>query len=190
MNKVPAIIESLCYLLSKLKQADKIYLVKLMYLADKYHLMNYGRTITDDDFDAFEHGPAGSRTMDTLEFDPWVLGKDDLNLAEKLFCQGTGHKYLAGKECSTHEIEMLSESDIEALDFVIANFGKMETWEVVNYTHTLQEWKQYEARFKKRLIKIAPIQIEEVLLSPNDQYFCVPKEHIEKSRELLTGTFD
>lgn len=182
-------IEALCYLLSKLQKADKIHLVKLMYLADKYHLMNYGRTITNDEFKAFENGPAGSRTMDVLDFDPFVLGKD-IGLAKKLFQRGEGHEYLPGEKCLTHENEMLSESDIEALDFAVANFGKMNKWEVVDYTHTLQEWKQYESSFKKHLTKREPIKTEEVLLSPNDKYFHVQKEHIEQSLEILTGTFD
>ena len=183
------IIEALCYLLSKLQKADKIHLVKLMYLADKYHLMNYGRTITNDKFDAFENGPGGSRTIDTLEFDPLILGKD-LSLAKKLFCKGKGHEYLPGKGCLTHEFEMLSESDIEALDFVIVNFGRMGKWRVVNYTHTLQEWKQYKDLFEKRLTSVEPIRTEDVLLSPNDEYFHVPEEHIKQSLAILTGTFD
>lgn len=189
MNKIAATIEALCYLLSKLKQADKIHLVKLMYLADKYHLMNYGRTITNDEFKAFDNGPAGSRTIDVLEFDAFVLGKD-ISLAKKLFQKGEGYTYLPGKGCLTHEIEMLSESDIEALDFVIANFGKMNQWDVVKYTHTLQEWKQYEARFRDHLTKRESIKTEDVLLCPNDEYFHVSKKHIEQSLEMLTGTFD
>jgi hypothetical protein len=183
------IIEAICYVLSKLKRADKIHLVKLIYLADKYHLMNYGRTITDDDFKAFSHGPAGSRTLDVLDFNTFVLGKDDLELAKKLFQQGEGYEYFPGEECLTHQIEMLSESDIEALDFAINNFGR-DKWETTNYTHELPEWKQYEDRFKRCLTKREPIKTEELLWSPNDKFFHVPEEHIKQSREILIGTSD
>jgi hypothetical protein len=151
--------------------------------------MNYGRTITDDDFKAFEHGPGGSRTIDVLEFDPFVLG-EDIELAKKLFQQGEGHKYLPGKGCLTHQIDMLSESDIEALDFAITNFGNMDKWQARDYTHTLPEWKQYEHLFEKHLTKREPIKTEELLLNPNDKFFHIPKEHIEQSREILTGTSD
>ena len=182
------IIEAIYYVLCKLQKVDKIHLVKLIYLADKYHLMNYGRTITDDDFKAFEHGPGGSHTMDVLEFDPFILG-EDIELARKLFQQGEGHEYLPGEGCLTHQIEMLSESDIEALDFAITNFGS-DKWQATDYTHTLPEWKQYEDLFKKHLIKRMSIKTEELLLSPNDKFFNIPQEHIEQSREILTGTFD
>jgi uncharacterized phage-associated protein len=183
------IIEAICYVLCRLKKVDKIHLVKLLYLADKYHLMNYGRTITDDDFMAFEHGPAGSRAIDILEFDSFVLG-EDIELAKELFQQGEGHEYLPGERCLIHQIEMLSESDIEALDFAITNFGSMDKWQATDYTHELPEWKQYEHLFKKRLTKRMSLRTEELLLSPDDRFFNTPKEHIEQSREILTGTSD
>jgi len=189
MNKIPATIEALCYLLSKLGKADKIFLVKLMYLADKYHLMNYGRTITNDEFLAFENGPAGSRTTDILEFDPYVLGKN-LFLAKSLIKKGEGHQYLPGSKCRDHEIEMLSRSDIEALDFVIAKFGKMNQWDLVDYTHTFHEWKQYEDKFKRHITRRERISTEEVLSNPKDEYFNVSEEHLQECREILTGTFD
>lgn len=189
MNKIPATIEALCYLLSKLEAADKIFLVKLMYLADKYHLMNYGRTITNDEFFAFENGPAGSRTTDVLEFDPYVLGSC-ITMAKDLIRKGDGHQYLPGSKCESHEAEMLSESDIEALDFVLEKFGKMNQWDLVDYTHTFREWKQYEDRFKRHETRRESISTEDVLSNPGDDYFDVPDEHLAESREMLTGTFD
>lgn len=179
------IIEAICYVLSKLQKVDKIHLVKLIYLADKYHLMNYGRTITDDDFMAFSHGPGGSRTVDVLEFDTYVLGKD-IELAKKLFQQGEGYEYLPGEACPIEQFDMLSESDIEALDFAITNFGK-DKWETTNYTHMLPEWKQYEELFNKHLTKREPIKTEQLLWSPNDKFFHVPDEHIKQSRKILIG---
>lgn len=189
MNRVPVIIEAICYLLVKLKRADKIHLVKLMYLADKYHLMYYGRTVTGDNFVALEHGPAGSRTMDVLEFDGYVLG-NHLNQAKRLFKKGDGHEYLPGGKCPTDQLEMLSDSDIEALDFATNNFGRMNKWDVVDYTHTLPEWKKFEKLFKNNKTRQESIAAKEVLLNPNDRYFSIPKEHIEESCKILTGAFD
>ena len=189
MNKVPVIIEALCYLLVKLKKIDKIHLVKLMYLADKYHLMNYGRTISGDDFVAFKNGPAGSKTVDILEFDSYVLDKE-LERAKQMFKKGKGHQYLPGEKCSLDQLEMLSETDLEALDFAITNFGTMDKWDVVKYTHKLQEWKQFEDLFKKHQTTKESIKVEQVLYSPNDKYFSVTKDHLEESLQILTGTFD
>ncbi|TFH27034.1 MAG: DUF4065 domain-containing protein, partial [Promethearchaeota archaeon] len=162
MNRVPVIIEGLCYILSRLHRLDKIHLVKLMYLADKYHLMNYGRTISGDDFIALPHGPAGSRTMDVLEFDGYILG-EYADKATELLVQGEGYEYLPGKKCSTDQLEMLSISDIESLDFAIDNFGTMDKWDVVHYTHSLPEWKRFEPLFNKGMTKRESIRITEVL---------------------------
>src|SRR4051812_34811550 len=37
-------------------------LLKLMFLADKYHLVRYGRPITGDRYEAMNHGPVPSWT--------------------------------------------------------------------------------------------------------------------------------
>jgi hypothetical protein len=189
MNKITAIIESLCYLLVKLKKADKIHLIKLMYLADKYHLMNYGRTITGDEYFAFPKGPGGSKTMDVLNFKKNVL-KDQMNFAVKHFKKGKGYEYLPGEDCSIDQIEMLSESDIESLDFALYNFGMMDKWNAVDYTHTLPEWKKFEKLLKSGRTRKELIETTEVLSATNDKYFTVSKEHLEDSKKILTGTFD
>jgi len=160
-----------------------------MYLADKYHLMHYGRTITGDNFIALENGPAGSRTMDVLEFDRTVLGKYR-EYAKNLFVHGEGYEYLPSRECSIDRLEWISESDIEALEFSFTNFGTMNQWDVVEYTHRLPEWKQFEYFFKNKTTKQEQIKTSEVLSETNDKYFSVSKDHIAESRKILIGTFD
>lgn len=187
MNRIPVIIESLCYLLSKLGNVDKIHLVKLMYLADRYHLMNYGRTISDDEFIALSNGPAGSKTMDVLEFDGYVLG-NHLGMAKSLLKQGEGYQYLPRKKCEPDSLQMLSESDIEALDFVVDHFGTMDKWDVVDYTHKLPEWKQYKHLFESGKTKRESIKTDELLWIVIDKHFSVSEEHVQGSLEILTGT--
>jgi hypothetical protein len=189
MSRIAAIVESLCYLLNKLKKADKIHLVKLMYLADKHHLMNYGRTITGDEYFAFPHGPGGSKTMDVLNFKKNVL-KDLMPFAMQLLKKGKGFEYLPGENCAIDQLEMLSESDIEALDFALDNFGKIDKWNAVDYTHTLSEWKKFEVLLKSGRTKKEAINIVDVLSPTNDKYFTVSKEHLEESYKIITGTFD
>lgn len=189
MNKVPVIIDALCYALTKLHKIDKIHLVKIMYLADKYHIMNYGRTISRDDFFALQNGPAGSYTMDVLEFDSYVLG-EYMEHAKDLIETSGELEYKPSDKCLIDDFGMISESDIEALDFAIENFGNMDKWDVVNYTHKLEEWKQFEHLFRNKKTKRESIKITDLLLSPNDKYFSIPEEHIEESRQIATGSID
>jgi len=187
MNRVPVIIDSLCYLLSKLRRLDKIHLIKLMYLADRYHLMSYGRTVSGDVFVALSHGPVGSQTMDILEFDEYVL-KEYLPKARKSFQKGAGFEYVSGDECDTNALDMLSETDIEALDFVITHFGCMDKWKVVDYTHELPEWKRYKDLFNSGKTKREPIRTDELLWMVTDDYFSVSEDHVKESLGILTGT--
>jgi uncharacterized phage-associated protein len=189
MDNVPVIIDSLCYLLSKLKRLDKIHLIKLMYLADRYHLMNYGRTISGDTYVALEHGPIGSQTMDVLEFDEYVL-REYLPKAKESFQKGEGFEYVPGNRCTTDALDMLSESDIDALNFVITHFGNMDKWKVVDYTHELPEWKRYKDLFESGKTKREPIRIDELLWMITDDHFSVPEDHVRESLSILTGTDD
>jgi len=186
MNKVPVIIEALCYIINKLHKLDKIHIVKMMYLADKYHLMNYGRTISGDDFFALPDGPAGSRTMDILGFDPYVLN-EYTKQAMDFIKTSDGKEYFLNDKYLKTDVEMLSESDIESLDFTINNFGKMD---VVNYTHNLAEWKQFEHLFNTKKTKREAIKITDLLLNPNDQYFSISEDHLKESHQIATGSFE
>ena len=49
--------------------ADKYATLKILYFAEKKHLANYGRLITDDKFAALKFGPVPSSSYDILEGD-------------------------------------------------------------------------------------------------------------------------
>jgi len=48
-EKVKVTAEAMAYLLKKGGEMDAVKLTQLMYLADKYSLTHYGRTITTND---------------------------------------------------------------------------------------------------------------------------------------------
>src|SRR6187549_461447 len=59
--------EALAYLAWKSPGGlDKYRACKLLFLADKYHLVKYGRTITGDVYYALPLGPAPTRTLNIL----------------------------------------------------------------------------------------------------------------------------
>jgi hypothetical protein len=83
---IPAtIIETLYYILHKIGEADRVKLTKLIYLADKYHLIRYGRTITNDDYYAMKYGPAGTTLKDILSFDRYTHQYPEWNQYKDLF---------------------------------------------------------------------------------------------------------
>jgi uncharacterized phage-associated protein len=183
-------IETIFYLLKKIGPADKIKIIKLVYLADKYHLLRYGRTVTGDDYYAMEHGPVGSTIKDVLSFNDLCLNEDERSYLETLIERGGSVDWFTPKDGAVCHFEMLSETDKEALDFVIDTFAAIGHWDLRDYTHQYPEWKQHEDLLKNRRAKRILIKTEELLsLLPNDK-IAVPKEHVEDSKKILLGNYD
>ncbi len=189
MIETATIIEALHYILKKIKKADKIKLVKLVYLADKYHLIRYGRTITNDDYYAMEHGPVGMTVKDVLSLDPFNLSHNGFKYASKLLSKVDENKFTANTDIRV-SFDMLSDSDKEALDFVVEKFGKMGKWKLRDYTHRYPEWLQYEDLFNNKLSKRERISTKELLSTIKDDPLKMPSRLIKESEKVLTGKFD
>lgn len=189
MIETATIIEALYYLLKKLKKADKIKLVKLIYLADKYHLIRYGRTITNDDYYAMEHGPVGATVKDVLSLDQFSLSKNGYKYASTLLKKVDDNHFIASLDAEV-TFDMLSESDKEALDFVIDKFGRMGQWKLRDYTHKYPEWYQYEGLFKNKLTRRERIETKELLSTIKNDPLRMPPKHVKESEKILTGKFD
>jgi uncharacterized phage-associated protein len=124
-------LEAASYLLQKLGgRTEYIKLIKLLYLSDRALLQKHGRTITGDRMYALPNGPILSRTLDRLK------GEDD-----------SWNQYLTNpsqydvKLANAVPLAALSQADCVALDTVFDEHGNKSWEELVEYTHTLPEWK-------------------------------------------------
>src|SRR5574337_40126 len=93
--------------------ADLYSVMKMLYLADKVHLENYGRTIAGDVYVAMEKGPVPDRAYNLCKF---VRGDRDhfdaLPEARQLFqMRGYAFELLVDPD-----LDELSRSDLSALD--------------------------------------------------------------------------
>jgi uncharacterized phage-associated protein len=190
MTETTKIIQALCYFLTKIKSADKLTLVKLLFLADKYHLIRYGRTITNDEYWAMSYGPVGTAAKDILSLDNDFLDEREYEYAKKKLKKVGKHIFEKGSSCDSDEFNMLSETDIEALDFILEKFGKMSEKDLIKYTHKYPEWKQYKNLFKRNETKRERIETAELLSVLKDDCLAMPPDHIERSSRILTGTYD
>ncbi|MDZ7696052.1 MAG: Panacea domain-containing protein [Deltaproteobacteria bacterium] len=186
------IIQALCFLLNDIpeNQADKIKLVKLLFLSDKCHLIRYGRTISDDDFWVMPRGVVGSVTKDVLEFDENNENYPDdpeYEYARKMLQKVGDHSYRANYACDIDNVDQLSETDIEALRLIAKHFGHLSGWDLVRLTHRYPEWEQYKELFESGEIKREKLDTEELLSAFPDGPFSMPNEHVEESRDILSG---
>jgi uncharacterized phage-associated protein len=104
-------IETVLYVARKAPIPDRFHVCKIIYFADKYHLTNYGRFIFGDHYAAMKNGPVPSGAYDIIKAagDGKIpeLRTDDLDV-------------IALRDA---DAGVFSESDMEALDNSIAQYG-------------------------------------------------------------------
>ena len=112
---------------------------KLLWLADRYHLRHYGRTVSGDEYYALPHGPVPMDAMNVVEGKPTRLvdGTDGVAYIRK-------SKRYNITSLEAPRLEVFSVSDLEALDLVIKTYGGKSWYELSDMSHTFPEWKAYE----------------------------------------------
>jgi uncharacterized phage-associated protein len=125
-------------------QINKMKALKLVFFADRYHLRKYGRLITNDNYVAMQQGPVPSATKDIAE------ANDYLDDATKSYSQEFVRPSGNWKLKSVNEVDesILSESDLEALQFAWDTFGHLTQFQLRDVTHSYPEW----ARLKDILV--------------------------------------
>jgi len=107
---------------------NKVKLVKLLFWADKEHLIRYGRPIVGGQYYAMPHGPASSELLNHINeatqegLCPFVL-KNNLVLSQM-----------------DADKDELSESDVEVLDAINKQYGRFSWWDLRNLSHLLTEY--------------------------------------------------
>lgn len=173
------IIESVVYLL-KLANGllDKYHLIKFLFLADKVHLIEYGRTITQDRYLAMEYGPVGSLVKDILECKstfPCV----NKNLFTSLISVNIDG-YSLKSALPDYPFRTLSESEKKVLSKIYDKFHDWNFERLLVLTHELPEWKRHSKLLKTR--ESVPIKTSELIDSP---IFETSKERIQLCKEVF-----
>lgn len=131
-----------------LPEFDKYKIVKLLFLADKYHLVKFARPITGDRYCALEYGPVGSQSLDLLTwFTNFKRGTPDTEdhriyqMAEALDLDFK-FRYPRFSNRSAPEVSYLSKSDLIALDFAIKRFGHLDFDGLKSITHLMYAYRR------------------------------------------------
>ncbi|HEY5791796.1 MAG TPA: hypothetical protein VIS74_00765, partial [Chthoniobacterales bacterium] len=93
--------------------------------------------------------------------------------------------------CAELDLEVLSETDQEALEFAWNQFGNIEKFQLADLTHRYPEWKRHEAALIAKSVSRVPMAYEDFLLDPEENLEpCHPLSEEEKQdrRELLRET--
>lgn len=147
-------------------------LIKLLYLSDRESLAQHGMPISYDNPMSMDYGPMLSQTLDlingfkgesdTAKWDEWINNRKDSNVSvARLF--------------EREDLDELSDFDLEAIESTWHKFGKLDQWELVEYTHKYcPEWKdpkgsRYPIKDSEILIALGIPESEAIGLSEDIQ---------------------
>jgi uncharacterized phage-associated protein len=158
----PRSLAVITYIASKnVPELTTYKILKLIFLADKFHLVQHGRTITGDKYSALPDGPVPSRLYDF--FKKQVLknpfSSEGRQLRANLEIDKTG-TYPRFKAKAAPDMDELSSTDVDAIDFAIKKFGAFSYGELKDLTHEMaafeKAWKS-----KKPQAEMAPMKFED-----------------------------
>lgn len=128
---------AMLYVINKVGSIDTLHLFKILYFADREHLVRYGRHIINDDFKAIEMGPIPSCIYSAIKV---VQGKNKAekysHLEELFNCIEIGdrlHYVIKAKE--KPDMDELSASDIKCLDDSFEENRLIDTYDLSQKSH-------------------------------------------------------
>lgn len=156
---------------------------KLLYFADKAHLLRYGRPILGDNYFGMDHGPVPEKAYDVIKaaltktprLEPHLAAYLDVDTAAKYPC-------FVGKR--SPDLDVLSESDVEILEEVVSTYGKMTPWALRDLTHQQPEVKESDAKLATSNKRSVPIPYDRFFDAERDKSIKASVESAQSDRDF------
>lgn len=143
------------------KDLDTLKAVKLLYFADRQHLLKYGRPILGDDYYCMKNGPiptnALSQIQDALSSNP--TGDHD-PLFDEFLSVDTTCQYPRFTPKREPDLDVFSASDVEVLEEVLETYGSKSAWSLRDLTHHDECVKRADAERLSRSVGSVRIPFE------------------------------
>lgn len=112
-------------------------LLKLLYLADRAALLQWGRPISTDRYVSMDHGPVLSVTLNLINGGYADFGaKWDQAISTK-----DGAEVELRNPTADFTANELSQAEEDLLCRTFGEYGSWNRWKIVEYLHTLPEWQ-------------------------------------------------
>jgi len=164
---------------STTQKVDKLKLMKLIWLADRFHLRKYGRPVIGDIYWAMRLGPVPGAVKD-------IVDSSGFPSIEKQYSE----QYIKKVDDNTigsiaeSDLRVFSETDIEALEFSLKHFGNRQPGGLVNLSHKYPEWKKFELSLKSGQVSRELMDYGDFFEDPAD----LPHDLFEQDKGLLEDT--
>ena len=144
---IEKLVQALAFFATRgIRDLDKMKAAKLLFHADKYHLLKYGRPVIGDQYACMRYGPVPSASLnvmnDVLARDPHFppVGKDAFDeyvtIERSLF-----RKYPVFRAKKEPDFDVFSDSDLEALQYACDTQGSKSSWKLSEESHDEPAWK-------------------------------------------------
>lgn len=140
------LVQALAYFAGQgIADLDKMKAAKLLFHADKYHLLTYGRPVLGDAYACMEYGPVPSTSLNVLS-DVIANDPDYPPVAKPLFdayiaVEKTERKYPVFHAKQAADLDVFSDSDVEALDHSMREHGSKSAWQLSEESHDEPAWR-------------------------------------------------
>lgn len=132
-----------------LKEGGKINrmkAVKLVWLADRLHLRQHYRLITEDVYYALPKGPVPSNTLNLLK-DGRGLTEEQVEYSKVILSKDGLYNYVSKEPVYK---KVFSATDCEAMEAVYEGFGNLDQYQLSELSHSYPEWLRHEAPLKSK----------------------------------------
>lgn len=121
---------------------SKMKVCKLLYFADKRHLLNHGRPVLGDWYACMDHGPVPSSTYDLINE---VLAPNEATTdSAKLFSEFVGvdgtKKFAEFVTKKPADLDVFTPSELDALKATISELGKKHPYDLRELSHKDPAW--------------------------------------------------
>jgi len=138
-------VQVMAYFLSRLGPTDKVKLMKLLYIADRNHFIQYGYPLTGSRQVAMDYGPLPSECLNLVDggYQP------DPGLPFRVLTVKDATVSLVTK---TPKTDGITKEELATLNKVVEGFGSAGTWDLKKHTHKFPEYERvYEVGTSKTI---------------------------------------
>ncbi len=158
---------------------SKLDMLKLVFLADRYHMRKFGTMITKDTYLAMDLGPVPSVTKKIAEHK--FRGLDPIKGYAENFIETINKDRISSKR--SFDPNEFSTSELEALNSAFLVFQQEAN--IVKYTHRFPEWKKFQRELRKGSRKEKMNLLDFFTVFRGKDYCQVSNEHLKLSREIF-----
>lgn len=133
-------IEAIVWLARRRPGIGHFHIAKILYFADKAHLLKYGRPIIGDSYIAMEHGPVPSGVCDLLTGNSFL----DPDLLDKMAKAARTDRDRIPQVTALRAPDpaVFSGSDLRCLEDAFAKYVDMPLGELRRLTHDERAWRE------------------------------------------------